>query len=141
VATDTSPVRSLPNVHFLGRKEHQLLPSYSKGFDVAILPFVINELTLAANPLKVREYLAAGLPVVATPIPEVERFMGQLRIGKSYAHFLSQVEAVIAEGQIGPQLSISSAMDNESWDHKVEEISQIITGLESPMASKKALAS
>lgn len=55
------------------------LPGYSKGFDVAILPFPISEVTLHANPLKVREYLAAGLPVVSTPIPEVE-VLGLCRI-------------------------------------------------------------
>ncbi|MGD1096490.1 MAG: glycosyltransferase [Bryobacteraceae bacterium] len=67
VRTDTSCVRELPNVHLLGRRTYQSLPGYCKAFDIAILPFVVNELTLAANPLKLREYLAAGLPVVATP--------------------------------------------------------------------------
>ncbi|HJY88181.1 MAG TPA: glycosyltransferase, partial [Candidatus Acidoferrales bacterium] len=64
VQTDTSALRRLPNIHLLGRRDYQSLPAYCKVFDVAILPFVRNELTLAANPLKLREYLAAGLPVV-----------------------------------------------------------------------------
>jgi glycosyltransferase involved in cell wall biosynthesis len=72
VKTDTSAVRRLPNVHFPGRRPYQSLPGYCRKFDIAVLPFVVNELTLAANPLKVREYLAAGLPVVATPLPEVQ---------------------------------------------------------------------
>ena len=63
-------LRALPNVHFLGRKPYAALPGYCKAFDVALLPFIKNELTENANPLKLREYLAAGLPVVSTDIPE-----------------------------------------------------------------------
>ena len=82
VTTDISRLTALPNVHLLGRKPFATLPGYSKGFDVAINPFPISEVTLNANPLKVREYLAAGLPVVSTRIPEVE-VLGQCRIGDS----------------------------------------------------------
>src|SRR5262249_55425523 len=70
---DTAALQGLPNVHLLGRKDYRELPGYCKAFDAALLPFVINELTLAANPLKLREYLAAGLPVIASAIPEAER--------------------------------------------------------------------
>src|SRR5262249_58655080 len=75
VAPDVDPtsLRSLPNVHFLGRKPYAQLPAYCRGFDVALMPFKLNELTLNANPLKVREYLAAGLPGVSTDIPQVRR--------------------------------------------------------------------
>ena len=64
--TDVSALSEMPNVHLLGRKPYADLPAYCKGFDVAMNPFRINDLTLNANPLKVREYLAAGLPVVST---------------------------------------------------------------------------
>ncbi|MFQ3409822.1 glycosyltransferase, partial [Escherichia coli] len=76
---DTTAVRNLPNVHFTGRRPYQSLPGYCKKFDIAVLPFVVNELTLAANPLKLREYLAAGLPVVATPLPEVQKLGDLIR--------------------------------------------------------------
>src|SRR5262249_34487752 len=67
---DTGSLRALSNVHFLGHRAYSELPGYCKAFDVALLPFLRNELTENANPLKLREYLAAGLPVVATDIPE-----------------------------------------------------------------------
>ncbi|MBI4472557.1 MAG: glycosyltransferase [Acidobacteria bacterium] len=128
IATDTSAVNGLPNVHLFGQKPYSALPGYAKAFDVAILPFVINELTLAANPLKLREYLAAGLPVVSSAIPEAERLKDHLRIGRSQLDFLSQLQAVVDSGMAGPQLSISRKMDPESWDEKVEELSRIISG-------------
>ena len=69
---------------------------------MAILPFVVNELTLAANPLKLREYLAAGLPVVATPLPEVLKLNGLVRMARTPAEFLEQIETQLNEGKRGP---------------------------------------
>jgi hypothetical protein len=95
------------------------LPAYCKGFDVALNPFRINELTLSANPLKVREYLAAGLPVVSTDIPEVA-VLPSCRIGTSPSHFLDQVAAALE--QPGPQIGISETVREESWEARLGEI-------------------
>jgi glycosyltransferase involved in cell wall biosynthesis len=127
VTTDTKIVEGVANVHLLGSKPYQELPAYAKGFDVAILPFAVNELTLNANPLKLREYLAAGLPVVSTAIPEAEKLKGALQVGRTKEEFLEQIDAVIRSGKTGPQMSISLEMENESWDNKVEELSRIVT--------------
>src|ERR1019366_4015805 len=98
-----------------------------KAFDFALLPFVINELTLASNPLKLREYLAAGLPVVASAIPEAERLEGLLSIARSDEQFLRKIEDSLAQGvPAAERLRISKSMDAETWDHKVEDIIAII---------------
>src|SRR5207247_1431444 len=86
------------------------------------------DLTFAANPLKLREYLAAGLPVVTTDIPEARRLDACVRIGKTYQEFLEQIDMSLAEGA-GPQLSIASMMRGESWTAKVEEMSSVIQPL------------
>jgi glycosyltransferase involved in cell wall biosynthesis len=129
VQTDTSALRELSNVHLLGRRSYQSLPAYCKTFDVAILPFVVNELTVSANPLKLREYLAAGLPVVATPLPEVLKLDGLVRLAQTPIEFLDQIEALLKEGRRGPDPAVSVLMERESWDRKVEELSGIIEGL------------
>jgi glycosyltransferase involved in cell wall biosynthesis len=126
VHTDISVLRGMANVRLLGRRSYQSLPAYCKLFDVAILPFVVNELTLAANPLKLREYLAAGLPVVATPLPEVAKLNGLVRTARTQEGFLDQIEAFLIEGKRGPNLEVSRLMEPESWDEKVEELSNII---------------
>lgn len=118
--TDVSCLE-LPNVHMLGRKSYSDLPAYCKGFDVALNPFRINELTLNANPLKIREYLAAGLPVIATDIPEVA-VLNMCRIGKNREHFLAEVDAALQ--QPGPQREISELVRGESWEARLEEIEQ-----------------
>jgi hypothetical protein len=89
----------------------------------------MNELTIAANPLKLREYLAAGLPVVSCAIPEAEKLKHLIRIGHSKQEFLDHVNAILQSGETGPQIRMSSQMDSESWDHKVEELSRILTGV------------
>ena len=101
----------------------------ASSFDAAILPFAVNELTLAANPLKLREYLAAGLPVVSTAIPEAEKLSHVLRIGHNNFGFLDELQNIVEGGKAGPQLSISRQMDTESWDEKVEQLSQILVAL------------
>ena len=116
--TDVSCLK-LPNVHLLGRRPYEDLPAYCKGFDVALNPFRISELTLNANPLKVREYLAAGLPVVSTDIPEV-RVLCDCRVGTSHEHFLAQVEEALHDKR--PRLEISDSMWEESWEARLAEI-------------------
>jgi hypothetical protein len=119
--TDVSLLERTPNVHLLGRKPYAELPNYCKGFDVALNPFRINELTLNSNPLKVREYLAAGLQVVSTPIPEVEQ-MNCCRIAAGRDHFVREIEAALESP--GPNAVLSELMREESWEAKVDEIRQ-----------------
>ncbi len=140
VRTDVSALDGLPNVHLLGRRPYESLPAYSKGFDVAILPFISNELTLAANPLKLREYLAAGLPVVATPLPEVRRMGDCVATAATPDEFLGEIERLIEAGRCGPDLEASHAVDPESWDHKVEQLSALIDGSDRAERSEPAPA-
>jgi len=117
--TDTKVLEQEPNIHLLGRRTYESLPGYCKGFDVALMPFRINELTLNANPLKVREYLAAGLPVVSTAIPEVE-VLGLCRIGTDRESFVREVEIALQEP--GPSGERSERVRSESWDARVDEL-------------------
>lgn len=126
VTTDMSRLTALPNVHLLGRKPFDALPAYSKGFDVAINPFPISEVTLNANPLKVREYLAAGLPVVSTKIPEVE-VLGLCRIGATPEQFIHEIEEALKDP--GPTAARSETMRNESWEGRVEELRRHVAAL------------
>jgi glycosyltransferase involved in cell wall biosynthesis len=126
VTTDISRLTALPNVHVLGRKPFSTLPAYSKGFDVAINPFPISEVTLNANPLKVREYLAAGLPVVSTRIPEVE-ILGQCQIGDGSASFIAGLEQALRDP--GPKKERSESMRAESWEGRVDEIRKHMAAL------------
>lgn len=117
---DPSALQSLPNVHFLGRKPYAELPAYCRGFDVALMPFKLNELTLNANPLKIREYLAAGLPCVSTDLPEVRR-LGLCRLALTAADFPGLVAECLKNGS-GPSRERAQRIAAESWESRVAEI-------------------
>jgi glycosyltransferase involved in cell wall biosynthesis len=114
---------NIPNIHFLGRKPYSELPNYCKGFDVALNPFEISELTLAANPLKVREYLAAGLQVVSTDIPEV-RILEDCLVGENHDDFIAKIEFALRNPK--SKESISDNIKHESWDAKIDELREIM---------------
>lgn len=135
VVTSLAAIDGLANVHLFGQKPYASLPGYAKAFDVALMPFVMNELTLAANPLKIREYLAAGLPVVSSAIPEAEKLKGVLHVARDHNEFRTIIQQILASGRTGPQMEISQQMDLESWDAKVEEFSRILTSLDRAKAA------
>jgi len=124
--TDLAVVRGLPNVHVLGQKPYATLPGYCRAFDVGIIPFLRNELTVRANPLKLREYLAAGLPVVATPLPEVARYDGLIRLADGCDGFVAAIAATLGERSEALAHHRVEAMRSEAWDARVETISDIV---------------
>ncbi|HQX56374.1 MAG TPA: glycosyltransferase [Pyrinomonadaceae bacterium] len=116
-------LNGVPNIHLLGRKPYEQLPAYCKAFDVALNPFMINELTLAANPLKVREYLAAGLPVVSTDIPEV-RILEDCLVATGHDDFIAKIENALSDPK--PRETVSDKIAHESWEAKVDELRSIV---------------
>lgn len=124
---DLSALKALPNVHILGRKPYSSLPGYCKAFDVSLIPFPINEVTLNANPLKAREYLAAGLPVISTKIPEVEVLGDACRIGQDADDFIRQVEEALKSP--GPCRLRSEQVRSESWAARLESIRRHVARL------------
>jgi len=132
VDTDVSSLRGLPNVHFLGRKPYTEIPGYCRGIDVGIVPFRMNALTMRANPLKLREYLAAGLPVVSTPLPEVLRYRPLVGFGGTPPEFVAAVEAALHARSYQQEHARVEAMRHESWEARVDQIASL---LEAPLAA------
>jgi UDP-galactopyranose mutase len=113
------PVR--PNLHYLGGKTYDQLPAYLGGWDVALMPFAINESTRFISPTKTPEYLAGGRPVVSTPILDVIRHYGQLegvKIADTSAAFVAACdEALTLPNAPRPWLDqVDAALSALSWD-------------------------
>ena len=117
--TDVAALAAEPNVRLLGRVPYAALPAYCKGFDAAVIPFPLSEVTRNANPLKAREYLAAGLPVVSTAIPEVE-VLPDCAIGRTPKGFVEELRRVLTTP--GPDAARSERMRGEGWAARLEDI-------------------
>jgi hypothetical protein len=86
----------------------------------------MNELTLRVNPLKLREYLAAGLPVVSTPLPEVVRYNGLVHIAVSKSGFLEAIDLALKERSPENDRRRVEAMRSENWESRVSEMCDVI---------------
>lgn len=86
-----------PNIHLLGEKSYQDLPKYLSYFDVCLIPFKINELIKATNPVKIYEYFASGKPVVASPIPELKEYAKFMYFGASSSQFVKAIHQSFRE--------------------------------------------
>jgi glycosyltransferase involved in cell wall biosynthesis len=142
ILIDVERLRTISNVHLLGRRAHQELPAYCKGFDVGIIPYRRQARMEFVNPIKLREYLAAGLPVVSTSVPEVVRYGARCAIADSPEDFVLAIEA--ATTGIGTATSLArrrtraAAMANESWSARVAEVARVVEQIaESKRSSKR----
>ncbi|HSN73455.1 MAG TPA: glycosyltransferase [Anaerolineae bacterium] len=126
-ANELARLRALPNVHFAGAVLPEQVPAVMAGCDVGLIPYKLNEQTRHVNPLKVYEYLAAGKPVVGTPLPELRQFEPLVRLAGNVEGFVAAVEAALAEGD-GPQavaarLAVAAA---NTWDVRVERMVELV---------------
>jgi len=118
-------------VHYLGLKPHSELPAYLRLFDVALIPFRINAATRKLNPVKTLEYLAAGVPVVSTPLPDVVRFFSDaVSIGKTHEEFIDNIRSSIVTPDVARRNRGFELARRSSWDEMtrrmLERIDQII---------------
>jgi glycosyltransferase involved in cell wall biosynthesis len=117
---------TLPNVHFLGRKERTDLPNYLQAFDVALMPWALRGHILSAYPLKLHEYLAAGRASVATALPELRPYAHVIRIAESHDDFIAHIRAALHDNS--PQAiaaRVAVAREN-TWDRRVADMYRIL---------------
>ena len=119
---DLARLRAYSNIVLTGRRPYEELPQFAKAWDVALCPFVVNELTRNVNPIKLREYLAAGLPVVSTGIPEVLHYSDWCYIANGPEAFLAACERALAEDSPERRRQRSDAMKAETWEARVDAI-------------------
>jgi glycosyltransferase involved in cell wall biosynthesis len=118
VDRDVRDLTALSNVRLAGAVPYDALPAEAAQFDVCILPYVVDASTTSINPLKLKEYLATGKPVVSTPLPEAERLRPFVRVAAADA-FVDAVAAALRDPMPAPGLSAFLA--GESWDAKASQ--------------------
>ncbi len=120
VKIDPGTLPRLPNIHYLGSKSYQELPSYLSGWNVAMIPFALNESTRFISPTKTPEYLAAGKPVVSTSIHDVVHDYGNtefVHIADSPEDFIKAISTELAITDRSTWLpEVDAFLQNTSWD-------------------------
>ena len=123
--TDASVLASIGNVHLIGSRPYAHLPAVLRGAQAATIPYLINELTTGIFPMKVYEYLAAGLPVVATPLPSLQGIDG-ISFAAGAGPFAAELERLMAEDGPGPRAARSRLAEGQSWEARLQAIARLI---------------
>lgn len=116
----------LENVHVLGFRDFNLLPQYMKRFSVCLIPYHVNELMEAVDPIKLREYLCQGKAVVSVDLPEVRKLGDLVYIGRDETEFVEMVGKALAEKDISLRESRIEAARQCEWSVKMAEIAGIV---------------
>jgi glycosyltransferase involved in cell wall biosynthesis len=115
-SADAAALAGLSNVHFLGKKDYAAIPAYGARFDVAIMPWNQNRWIHYCNPIKLKEYLALGAPVVSTDFPEVRRYRDVIRVATGGSDFVCGIAEALAGEPLGDVGSRRARVAGDSWD-------------------------
>jgi len=126
LAVDPGRVRTLPNVAFVGPQPYCSLPTWAKAFDVAIIPYRLTRQVVNAAPLKLREYLATGKPIVAVSTPEIERFAGFVRIARGAEQFITEIEDALVNDTAAERARRIEATSTMTWEARISEVVAIV---------------
>ena len=127
-STDVSVLRALANVHLLGPRRYEELPAVLRGADAGLVPYAINPLTRSVFPMKVYEYLAAGLPVVSTPLPALAG-VGDVVTAGDAAGVVGALERGVAGDSASVRKERSQRARAHSWDARLDEIASYLSRL------------
>lgn len=118
---DLSPLDKAPNIHMIGPRPANDLPQVLRGADIGLIPYAINDLTRSVFPMKVYEYLAAGLPVLATPLPALDGVEAIETVG-SAEELVDAAEGELAADSPALRKARSQAAASHSWETRLGEI-------------------
>jgi glycosyltransferase involved in cell wall biosynthesis len=126
--TDVSELAREPNVHLLGPRRYEELPAVLRGADAGLIPYAVNDLTRSIFPMKVYEYLAAGLPVVATPLPALDG-VPEVQRAPDAEGIAALLDRALASDSAQRRRERSQAAAEHSWEHRLGEIAAALEAL------------
>jgi glycosyltransferase involved in cell wall biosynthesis len=126
VGTDVDAIRTCRNVRLLGARDYAQLPAYLAAMDVGLIPFKHSAVTYHADPIKAYEYLAAGLPVVATDMPALHRLAHVVRLADSAETFSTQIEEALAEGRNTGKAERQAEAARHTWSNRFDDLERLL---------------
>jgi glycosyltransferase involved in cell wall biosynthesis len=118
-------IGAVSNIHLLGPQPYHSVPGYMQHCDVAIIPFTTSTLSRAVNPIKLYEYLAAGMPVVCSDLPEVTRSELPVRIAKGTEQFETAIREAF-KVSAGERSSLQQSVEKYSWKSRFRQIAHVL---------------
>lgn len=117
-----------PNIHYLGMRSYDELPNYLKKFDIAMMPFAMNEATHFISPTKTLEYMAAYKPIISTPVYDVVRdYSHCVHIVSTSLDFKDAVNSIVASKDNGTLIqNFDKVLEETSWDTTVQKMREIL---------------
>ena len=128
VQADVSALDGLPNVSLLGPRPHADLPGFSRHWDAGLVPFLDTPQIRACNPLKLREYLAAGRPVVTTDFPAMRPYASGVATVRDAEGMAAALRASLSDGPAEAAARLA-LVDGEGWDARAAEVAALIEEL------------
>ncbi|NUT47049.1 MAG: glycosyltransferase, partial [Saccharothrix sp.] len=116
-----------PNVHWLGFRPYETIPAYGSAFDVAIMPWQDNDWIKRSNPIKLKEYLALGLPVVSTDFAELAAYTDRVRAAGTHEAFVDAIRATLATGPLQPAATLRTSVQPHSWRSRTRTLLTLTT--------------
>lgn len=113
---------NMANVRWLGFRPYEEIPAYGATFDVALMPWLRNDWIEHSNPIKLKEYLALGTPVVSTDFPEVRYYSDVVAVAGDPDEFLALVRAALEGQAVGTTEQRRARVAGASWDRRAEEL-------------------
>lgn len=115
---DVSGLQILPNVKLLGQQPYETMPQYLYHFDACIIPFKLNAITEATDPVKLYEYLSGGKPVVSVPLPELAPYRDQVYIAHDKDEFVAQLDLALAEDSRELTTQRQALAQQHTWENR-----------------------
>jgi glycosyltransferase involved in cell wall biosynthesis len=126
VATDIGQLARMANVICVGAVPYETLPDWARSFDLCIMPYRLNAFSQNANPLKLREYLATGRPVVSVPMPEVGKYVPSVAIESDRQKFLEAMRNELATDSEDKRRARMQLVSGDTWDARVKKIIETV---------------
>ncbi len=126
IETDTSQLEKIKNIYLTGRIPYVELPQMAKGYDICMLPYKKNKLTDSIQPLKFKEYLATGKPIISTPIKEALKLEKHINIANTVTEWTDSIGRNLTGLSLTSLEMRSQFIKNESWQKKSEQFLQFI---------------
>lgn len=122
---DASGIEKYDNVKYLGAVDYKELPLYAKYFDICWIPFVINEITLATNPIKVFEYMAMEKYIVTSDMPECHKYKSVF-VAKNLGDYIKFFDTVTDDIPVAYRELLKKEANENSWEAKADEIIKLL---------------